>query len=510
MSTRNLIIFILGVVYVLTLIGLVKDEYFYSGDGGIKTLMIKEYIAGDWNKTLDLQRPDWANELWNEGLYPFRKPFVYETPEGKITGFPPYFSVISTPFYKWFGFRGLYILPALSLFALWIVFIRLGRKLQVSDVSISLGLAALVFGSSLTLYGSIFWEHTLASACCFLGLYYLVSSHNEVGTTRLPGWLCGLIAGFAVWLRPEALFVLIFFLAWSVYFYAKFRSRAYLFFLGGSVLAIAGFLFVNYTLYESLTGFHSKQVVEGVTLTERIVKGVYTFAVLIAKAVLFDPLSVFVLIASTLFLKTIYSNIRNNPGIAAIVLSGILFFYFSSTWIFPNTGGLNWGIRYALVCTPFFYVLGMLLLDKVKDASYGRYLIPLAWVLVAGGILQNTFRGSKSIYDNYGGYKTEVLAYFKKNPTPVLLISNSNHSAELEALMASTTFLLTEDRAHLDLFLNTAIPQQTDVMLLFEPGDGYGKAGLAEEDLTQFQPVQKIGNITLYKLTSGSQALSAD
>jgi hypothetical protein len=168
------LVYVLGVIYLCVLLSFSKEQFFYSEDGGLKFLMLSEYLNGDWNSTLDIQHNAWEETLWQEGMYPFRAPFVYQTEYGRVCAFPPFFSMLSTPFYAMFGYRGLYIIPCLSVLFLWGLFISLGIKMNVRPFTLLLGFTAIVFASSLTLYGAIFWEHTLAALCVFASLYFCI------------------------------------------------------------------------------------------------------------------------------------------------------------------------------------------------------------------------------------------------------------------------------------------------------------------------------------------------
>ena len=499
-SKRNLFIYTLGVVYVLILVSFAKEEVFYSEDGGVKFMMIKEYVTGDWDHKLELNPPQWAAKLWEDGLYPFRKPFVYDTPEGKISGFPPFFSMISAPLYKMFGFQGLYIIPALSVFILWGLFIRLGTKLNVSNQSITLGLIALIFGSSVTVYSGIFWEHTLAALCCFTGLYYMLSTYDQQSGTRVSAVLWGIATGFGLWLRPESAFILMFLMAWSLHDIGRLKNKQRYFFLAGIAVSVLGFMTFNYLIYKNPMGLHSQQMTEGMGLVKRVMKGGYILIVLCAKAILFDPISLFVLVAAALNFKSIWNGLKGRPEASSILLLGILFFYGSSAWIFPNTGGLNWGIRYALVCIPFFYVLGILFLDKLRPASsFSKYMVLFASVLIVYGVFQNTYRGGKSLYQNYNSPKVGVMEYFKKHTNAVILITKTNHAAEFQGLLKNSAFLLAESREQVDTFLNHPASKEYDFSLIFETDDPYGKISLKETDLDDFYVAERIENFVIYK-----------
>src|SRR6187402_2678011 len=123
-KSSYLIIFT-GLLYLLTVHFFINEEVFFSEDGGIKMLMMKQYLQGNLGNTLVVDAPAWAYELWDQGLYYFTNPFVYKTSSGNMPVFPPYFAMLTAPLYNLFGFHGLYIIPGLSLITLWFLFIKI-------------------------------------------------------------------------------------------------------------------------------------------------------------------------------------------------------------------------------------------------------------------------------------------------------------------------------------------------------------------------------------------------
>src|SRR5437764_2927696 len=109
-----LLVALAGIAFTLHLVRNVPDEVFYSCDGGMKFLLTKQVASSglhDMRLNLDLRPAPWVMRLWNEGFYPFVQPFTYRRGNRWYMQYPPFFSIVSAPFYHWFGFRGLYIIP---------------------------------------------------------------------------------------------------------------------------------------------------------------------------------------------------------------------------------------------------------------------------------------------------------------------------------------------------------------------------------------------------------------
>ncbi|MEO7988387.1 MAG: hypothetical protein ABI663_02540 [Chryseolinea sp.] len=496
------IILLAGFCYVMVLLSFIENEVPYSEDSGIKTIMVKQYNDGNFKSTLSLEAPVWVHDLWDQGLYPFRKPFVYDLPNGKTVVFPPLFQIISSPFYKAFGFRGLYIIPAISLFLLWIVFAKTCKALKLNDRVTQFALVAIIFSSSLTVYSAIFWEHTLTSLLSVCGLYYLISSiQKNENPPKIKSFLFGSLAGLALWLRPEALIILLAFLIWSVYYVRKTKLKSIRFFIVGILLSMAGYLLFNYFIFENPLGLRSKQIVDRFDLVQRLMDGGYIFIVLFTKTILFDPVSLLVLICIVLIGKSLLNELKEVTLIPVthLLILSISVFYLTCPWILPNTGGRNWGIRYALVSIPLFYILAAVLVDKIYlDRKRYKVVIISALVIILAGSIQNTIGGSKMLLANYQGPKNEVVEYLQKENVPIILTTKSYHAAELECLMPQSTFILTDEDELLNKFLANPESAKTPFLLLYDKGDAYSELLLKESSLKGFVLKKTFGNFLIY------------
>ncbi len=497
------IILFLGICYVTFLLSFNDKQVPFSEDSGIKALMVKQYQDGNFQSTLVLNAPKWVNDLWDQGLYPFRKPFVYDLPDGKTVVFPPLFQILSTPFYMLFGFKGLYIIPALSIFLLWILFIKLCETLKLHERVTQLTLVAVIFSSSLTLYAAIFWEHTLTSLLCLYGLFYLIhaSTRNE-NPGKLRSLLFGITTGLSLWLRPEALIILIALLIWSLYYIINTNLKSIRFFVCGISISIAGFLTINYFIFDNLLGLRSKQIVDRFDLIQRLRDGGYILIVLCIKAILYDPICLFVLFCIVITGKTLISEFRTSKplSITHLTIFVICLFYIMCPWILPNTGGNNWGIRYALVCTPFIYVLAAILGNQILMSNQRlKTVVIIAMGLTVAGIVKNTIGGGQMLFANYKGAKSKVVEYIKDKKTTVVLITKSYHAAEFESLMPESAFLLTDTEESLQKALNTSEARSSSLLLIYDKNDTYSELPLKESNLKDFTLQKTFNNFLIYK-----------
>ncbi len=505
MITR--IILFMGICYVGLLLSFVDQEIAFSEDSGIKTLMVKQYQKGQFQSTLTLGAPHWVEQLWTQGLYPFRKPFVYDLPTGKTVVFPPLFQIISTPFFSLFGFKGLYIIPALSTILLWMLFIKVCNTLKLNEKITQLALIAFIFSSSLTIYSAIFWEHTLASLLCLCGLYYLIQASVKSQTdnpiqNRTLALLFGIVTGLSLWLRPEALIILIALLSWSAYWLVYARMKFIQFFMYGIVLSITGFFIFNYCVFHNPLGLRSNQIVDQFNLMQRLKDGGYIFIVLCTKTILFDPFSLLIVFCLGITIRKQFYQFKASKTVSLehLLIVSICFFYLSAPWLLPNTGGSNWGIRYALVCTPFIYVLAALLSNQIMVENLKvKPVIIISLLLVIAGTVKNTVMGSKMLFENYHGSKSSVLRYLTKEKPAVILITKSSHAGEFENMMPEAAFILVDTKESLQKFTDRPESNTVNSILIYDTNDTYSKLLLKESELSDFVLDESFTNFKMYR-----------
>lgn len=177
--------------------------YFWSIDEGGKFFHMRSIL-----ETGDLKTPL---------IYPYRHfdpqaefpPFYYRIPaqDQFYSWWPPGLPLVSIPFYKLFGFIGLYILPVIAggitaLLAGLITHTILPEKHGLAILSILVtGLA-----TPIAFYSQMFWEHTLSMAF-FLAALYLILLTVRDNRWRLS-LLAGILGAIAVFFRLELVIIL--------------------------------------------------------------------------------------------------------------------------------------------------------------------------------------------------------------------------------------------------------------------------------------------------------------
>src|SRR5262249_46323917 len=155
------------------------------------------------------------------------------------------------------GYRGLYVVPLVCLWIVWLLFGLVCRRLSLRPADTAFGLLVLVFASPLTVYGATYWEHTLAVALAFGGITLLIGP-GDAGPSPLRLLTAGGLLGLAGWLRPENLcFAAAALAAWPVVFRPAGWLRRWLFLVGGTAVAVGVFLAFNQVVYRHPLGAHS-------------------------------------------------------------------------------------------------------------------------------------------------------------------------------------------------------------------------------------------------------------
>lgn len=347
-----------GVVFSLFLLGQVPNGVYFSGDGGLKALLAQQ--LGEGSLRIDLIPPDaeWVRQLWQDGLYPYEEPFVYYLNDRYYITFPYPFSLITAPFYTLLGERGLYIVPLVSTWLIWISFNVYCRYLKLEPFQQCLSIFLLVFASNLTLYSGMYWEHTLAVLFCLIGMIILLRPRESV--TIKEAILGGFFVGLSAWIRSEflAMIATLTFLV-GVIIILKIISKLqgkkdvdlarnfkldHLLYLGDkgwififSMYATVGLFFIsNQLIYGHFLGIHALQIVEGFSIARRLREAWESFLEIIVTFFEFFPIACFSLLYLLLFLvkKSFQEKIPRIIFIALIIFSLITSVY----WV--NTHGL--------------------------------------------------------------------------------------------------------------------------------------------------------------------------
>ncbi|MFH1091259.1 MAG: hypothetical protein V1742_06790, partial [Pseudomonadota bacterium] len=408
-----LLILALGILFSLYLQTFIQDEVFYAGDLGLKMLQVKGFLDGP-RLDLVLPAPAWVKQLWNQGLYPFKPPFVYHLEGRYYVHYPFLFPLISAPFYHWFGYRGLYLIPLLSVWVLWMGALLTCRRLGLDAIAQAVVLISLIFASPLTVYSATFWEYAPAVTLAGGGLFLLLPGFQS-GLSRTRAAAAGALIGLSVWFRPELLCLaglLVLLLPGRLWTGTKFNRRFLV--VLAMIIPVALFFGLNVYIYGHPFGLHGRQVMEGLdtwerartgfSISDRAINGLLMTADMGRRLVFYFPLC--------LAVPLIYLLTRNRASDTQAPLTRLLGLlsvglFFSIPFIVPLGAWDNkqWGPRFLLPLIPLLALLAGLGLGPLRRQSRFRLyfgLAGLAAALVMGTVV-NTYVAAQKLHADYSG-----------------------------------------------------------------------------------------------------------
>jgi len=443
-----LAIILSGVILSLCLLSLIPDEIHFSGDAGLKTLLTKQFSAGNLNFDLDLSVPPWTHNLWDKGMYPFAQPFIYKISSRYYITFPFTFPLVTAPFYALFGFRGLYIIPLLSTWIIWFNFYRICQFFQLSILAISAGLATLIFASPLTMYSSIYWEHTLAVSLAFGG-FAIILTQEETAFTKKNAVVSGVLIGLSVWFRPEflaivaVLLVLVIVSYLDKFSYFNIVSKNKTIFLISLILPVSCFFLTNKLIYGYPLGVHALQVVEEFSLRQRLRVAKQIFGNLWNNFQEHFPLIYLTIVLTVL--SVFHQGFKIASPIRKILLIAIPFIFIVPI-LLPSDGGRQWSPRFLLILIPLFSLLLVFLLNwTLSIKKFGiRYISStffLALLITSFNI--NTIMGINFCYINGVKETLDVLNFLRKDSNKIVAVAHQYVSQTFEVAFRDKIFFLT-------------------------------------------------------------------
>jgi hypothetical protein len=440
------VVYILAIAYLVFLASSIQPDIFFSGDGGIKFMLVKQLNSGGGFKYLTLPQPQWVQEIWNKGFFPLKKPFFYPSPQGYISSYPPAFQVLSAFFYGKLGYAGLYIIPIVSTFLLWTWVGSLLHKSGLTQNKIALAIFILVFCSPLTIYGVTYWEHMPAVLLLFSGIAFIV---NPPGKAWIGAGM-GAICGFAVWFRPEALPMDLFYALTIILLDRKQKKSSKRWFLIMLLAIIAAFFAFNKVVYGSFLGVHSYQVFQEHTLLYKILRGFKYGLVLNWMLVRNFPFSLFVLFF-------LYGWVINRKPLDQVIQNLLIITIAFSTlapFIFPNIGGGQWGPRYFLPLIPLIIVILGLTVEKWKINftrlnAIGYYSLITAFI--GYSLYLNVFIGGQyELRKRYSDRITPALNFVKQQKEEAIVVNSDFIPMEMGAIFKEKNFFLAENYTDLN------------------------------------------------------------
>jgi hypothetical protein len=475
-----------GVAYALYLQGLVPDESFFSGDGGLKALMTRQLAEGPRRFDLLLEAPPEVQSLWDAGLYPFEPPFVYLVEGLRYIQYSFPFPMLSSLPYALFGQRGLYLLPFLSVVLLALAFLRAAGRLQLGPGTSALGLAAVLFGSPLSFYGATFWEHAPAVFLAFAGLLPLLAAPGRTPPSGLAMRMGGLGLGLAVWLREELLcllagLVLIAALERLAGRRGRWLPEGAAAHLVTAVLVVLVYFTLNALIYGHPLGPHSFSVLleRELTLAGRLANAWILLQRLAAYLLDTFPLFVLLLWFPAVLLPSLASGRRRRdrgpgeearaeqspasrvvpslpdgpaPEASALVLLVVsLLFALGIPLLLPDVelggdGGKQWGPRFYLPLVPLVSLCLAILLQALWRARrLGiRYLFGLIFLLLlAAGAYRNMVQGTEHLQIDYERRVEPAIVFLRTAPEPDIAVIYQHMAHEMLPALPGKHWYLT-------------------------------------------------------------------
>ena len=449
---------ILGVIFTLILVIQIPEGAYFSGDAGLKALLSKQ-LAREIRFDLIPPSQSWVQDLWQQGLYAYTPPYAYYLGGRYYIAFPYTFPLVTAPFYRLFGYYGLYIVPLASTWITWGLFYWSCRLLKFSATWTTLSLFILIFASPLTPYSAMYWEHSLAVFLAFaaLPLMLVVKQRNlPESASKLLTILAGIGLGFSVWFRQDLFCLVALLLAIaSLQIVLQWRQmdrllaplgkkisfflipRPWLFCFSTAIFTGLYFVF-NKPVYGSFFGIPRVEMLE-VTLAQKLLNAMTGFETMGVAFIEFMPIAVFIgfcVIASFLNrqrLKVDFFSI-SIYAMSFMLLWGIAFLVPAGTsGLIP--GGKQWGVRFLLILVPIFTLVNVKALKTICDLCKGwlKYTgIVLFAILSLISFHKNTLEGSAFVLNSYRNIAPAV-EFLTTETEQVIAVSHQFVAQALEA-----------------------------------------------------------------------------
>ena len=399
-----LVVILAGILFSVYLQLKIPDGVFFSGDAGLKALLAQQFSAGNFRFDLDVPADQWVRDLWKNGLYPFDEPFVYNRFNRYYITFPFTFPLVSAPFHALFGYRGFYIIPLISLWAIWLSFYLACQRLKLKSVSTSIALATLIFASPLSIYSATYWEHTLAVALNFHGISTLLIPGSQ-GLSKKDAALSGILIGLSVWFREEILglvtllCILVYAASLLMINKLEFLAKSKEFFVISMIATIAVFFGLNTLIYHHPLGMHSVQIVEKFSLLDRLSEGLNNLKEMGRDIFYYFPIAFFTILYLP-FSLVLKKRIKLTITMKIVYIICFLFIVAVALMVPPGAGGKQWGPRFLLVIMPLIALVAIIELKFIRRITrFGLRYIALAifCVLFLIGVYINTYQGTEFI-----------------------------------------------------------------------------------------------------------------
>lgn len=191
-------VLLVAVVYVATLLVMPPDGFWVTDDANkfiqLQTILRSSDI--DFSIPVPGRAVDPAFEF-----SPMWVPFS-RVVDGKLYSvFSPFFSLVSLPFFKVFGYWGLYILPLVSGILLAAGMGVLARSLALSRPAQAGTVLVTGLCTPVWFYSVLFWEHTVAANLCVWSVVFLLRHMEDRSATTLAAG--AVLQALGIYFRDE-------------------------------------------------------------------------------------------------------------------------------------------------------------------------------------------------------------------------------------------------------------------------------------------------------------------
>ena len=186
-------------VFYLVAVALLPLDGIWINDVGNRIIQLKGIVATGYSD-YSLR---WEGRAVDPDLdyAPVVYPFAVVRNDKLFSVYSPLLATVASPFFRAFGYPGLYVLP---LGASLLMLVGLGRIVgELGGGARARALTVLIAGlaTPIWFYSLTFWEHTIAVCCCVWGVLCLL---RFLGAgTRSPLVAAAAISALAIYFRPE-------------------------------------------------------------------------------------------------------------------------------------------------------------------------------------------------------------------------------------------------------------------------------------------------------------------
>ncbi|MDZ4858583.1 MAG: hypothetical protein SGI88_06340 [Candidatus Hydrogenedentes bacterium] len=448
-----------------------SELVFWSGDGGLKHMMAKQFAEGRFHVDLRLTDDPSVAKLWADGLHPgVRDGYIFDRGGKYFAVFPYPFSLISAPFYALFGVPGYYIVPMLSTWGLCFILYLTLRRTCIEPWVIALLMAAFIFATPIMLYATAFWEHTLGMFLAFAPVAYTLR-HEDSEPGKITPIIAGATLGLAVWIRPEMMALMAALLpAAFVWRRRALGFRGWFLFSAAAIAMVVCFFLANQLIYGHPLGTHGLQVFSIYPPPTRA-DIVWDRFVFITRAfVRYAPVVVFMagLLGLMIWKRCIAWR---GEAVYLIVVTGL--FYLLMIYMVPSKGDFQIGPRFALLVMA-------LIIPVCAYAWKSLWPMPNALRMACVGVLlftiavgarRNVVQESQWVIGQYRNRVLPAYTFVASRDEPVVAVSHVKLTAELCGLMDSKIFFAAIDDQRFNQLLAGLRERGIDNFLYIAEGD---------------------------------------